>query len=48
VLDSIRAELRDTPRIDRVFHVELVDADGVVHAEVEKTIHIRRREKPGG
>ncbi len=43
VLDSIRAELREAPKTDRTFRVELVDAHGVVHAEVEKTIHIRRR-----
>ena len=43
VLDSIRAELRHTPKVDRVFRVELTDAEGVVHAEVEETVHIRRR-----
>lgn len=47
VLDSIRAELRDAPRTDRVFRVERVDPGGVVHAEVEKTIHIRRRAGAG-
>jgi acyl-coenzyme A thioesterase PaaI-like protein len=43
VLDSIRAGLRDSRATERTFHIELVDAEGVVHAEVEKTIHIRRR-----
>jgi acyl-coenzyme A thioesterase PaaI-like protein len=43
-LDAIRDALERTDRIDRVYAVELVDAEGVVHAEVEKTIHIRRRE----
>lgn len=47
VLDSIRAELREAPRTERVFRVDLVDAEGVVHAEVEKTIHIRRRGESG-
>lgn len=43
-LDSIRAALRDARATERTFRVDLVDAEGVVHAEVEKTIHIRRRD----
>lgn len=43
-LDAIRDALERTDRIDRVYAVELVDAEGVVHAQVEKTIQIRRRE----
>lgn len=42
-LASIRAALADSPKTDRVFRVDLVDDQGVVHAEVEKTIHIRRK-----
>ncbi|HYR08438.1 MAG TPA: DUF4442 domain-containing protein [Longimicrobium sp.] len=42
-LDAIRATLADTPAIDRTYTVELTDADGVVHATVEKIIHIRRK-----
>jgi hypothetical protein len=30
------------PSIDRLYSVDLVDKDGVVHAEVEKMIYIRR------
>jgi hypothetical protein len=41
--DEIRRLLQTTPSIDRQFRVELKDAEGVVHAEVEKTIYIRRR-----
>lgn len=29
--------------VDRVYNVELADRDGVVHASIEKTIHIRRK-----
>lgn len=29
--------------IDRVYHVELSDAKGVVHASVEKTIYVKRK-----
>ncbi len=44
-LDEIRATLAGGGRIERVYHVDLVDRDGTVHAEVEKTVHIRRREE---
>lgn len=40
----IRRLLETQPSIDRVYRVELVDAHGVVHAEVEKTVYIRRRD----
>lgn len=42
-LEAIRAALADAPAIDRTYTVELADAEGVVHATVEKTIHIRRK-----
>lgn len=41
-LDAIRAELETRRSIDRIYTVELVDADGVVHATVEKTIFVKR------
>jgi hypothetical protein len=37
-------ELTRVPKLDRVFVVELVDREGVVHAVVEKTIHGSRCE----
>jgi len=43
-LDAIRAEAAVQPSLDRVYRVELVDAEGVLHAEVEKTIYIRRKD----
>jgi hypothetical protein len=43
-LDAIRAALTESATTDRVYHVDLVDAEGVVHASVEKTIHVRRQE----
>ena len=43
-LDAIRTALRTEPTVDRVYTVDLVDADGVVHATVEKTIHVRRKD----
>ena len=41
-LDAIRDALRTQPAIDRTYTIRLVDAEGVLHAEVEKVIHIRR------
>jgi Domain of unknown function (DUF4442) len=42
-LDAIRAALADAPAVDRTYTVELVDAGGVVHAVVEKIVHVRRK-----
>lgn len=41
-LDAIRVALTSARSIDRVYTVDLVDAQGVVYAEVEKVIYIRR------
>ena len=40
---TIRRLLETQPSIDRVYRVDLVDADGLVHAEIEKTVYIRRK-----
>jgi hypothetical protein len=40
---DIRHMLRDQPKVDRTYTVQLVDAAGVVQAEVEKVIHISLR-----
>ena len=42
-LEAIRAATAGGEAIDRLYRVELVDAEGTVHAEVEKVIYIRRR-----
>jgi len=42
-LDAIRAALADATSTERTYTIQLVDAAGVVHAEVEKLIHIRKR-----
>jgi len=42
-IEAIHAALASEDRVDRVYQVELIDAQGVVCAIVEKTIHIRRR-----
>ena len=41
-LREIRRLLETAPSIDRVYVVELADADGTIHATIEKTIYIRR------
>jgi acyl-coenzyme A thioesterase PaaI-like protein len=42
--EAIRAALRDARSVDRVYRVDLVDADGEVHAEVEHTLYIARKD----
>ncbi|MEW6718371.1 MAG: DUF4442 domain-containing protein [Chloroflexota bacterium] len=42
-LEAIRRILDGENSLDRVYHIELCDKDGVVCAEVEKTIYIRRK-----
>ncbi len=39
-LDAIRAAVAADGKVDRVYAVELVDAEGVPHATVEKTIAV--------
>jgi hypothetical protein len=40
---EIRHLLAELPKVDRTYLVQLVDKAGVVHAEVEKIIHISHR-----
>ncbi|MET0399929.1 MAG: DUF4442 domain-containing protein [Longimicrobiaceae bacterium] len=47
-LEEIRAATAGGEPTDRVYRVELVDAEGVVHAEVEKTVYVRRRDARQG
>jgi hypothetical protein len=41
-LDAIRSATATGQAIDRTYNVDLADADGVVHASVEKVIYVRR------
>lgn len=41
---EIRESLEPGESVDREYSVELVDDDGVVHAEVDKTLYVRRDE----
>jgi hypothetical protein len=40
---EIRRLLEEQPKVDRTYTVQLVDSAGVVHAEVEKVLHISLR-----
>ena len=42
-LDAIKELLQSRESVERSYRVEMVDADGEVHAVIEKLIHIRRR-----
>ena len=39
---SIRKSLEGASSVDRTYRVDLTDAEGVVHATVEKTVYTRR------
>lgn len=45
-LDEIRSVLATAPTVDRTYAVDLTDRAGVVHATVEKVVHVRRRDFP--
>jgi acyl-coenzyme A thioesterase PaaI-like protein len=44
-LDAIRDALKTARAVDRIYHIDLVDDEGMVHAEVEKVIHIRPKRR---
>jgi acyl-coenzyme A thioesterase PaaI-like protein len=44
-IEQIKAELEAQPSIDRHYEVCWVDSAGEVHARLEKTIYIRRKEQ---
>lgn len=43
-IEEIRRLLQEQPRVDRAYSLKLLDDTEVVHAEIEKTIHISRRQ----
>lgn len=44
-LDAIRSATATGEPVDRTYNVELLDAEGTVHASVEKVIYVRRVSK---
>lgn len=47
-LAAIQGALAQAPSIDRTYQVDLTDADGTVHASVEKVIYIALKKTPEG
>jgi len=47
-IEGIRAATASGEAVERVHRVALVDRQSVVHAEIEWTIHIRRRDATPG
>jgi hypothetical protein len=43
-LEAIRSATITGNPIDRTYNVDLIDADGVVHASIEKLIYVKKRE----
>ena len=43
-IDDIREKLKTLPKYEPVFVVEVKDEAGVVIAEVEKVIHVRKKQ----
>ena len=42
---AIQETLETRPSIDRVYQIELTDAEGVVHASIEKTVCVGRKNR---
>jgi acyl-coenzyme A thioesterase PaaI-like protein len=43
--EAVRAALAARPVTDREYRVELVDEAGLVHATIDKTVHVRRADR---
>ena len=43
-IEQIRSELASTPKLERIYRVDLVDKNGKLHASCEKTLHIRKKD----
>jgi hypothetical protein len=45
-IEDVREKLKTLPKYEPVFVVEVKDAAGVVIAEVEKLLHVRKKQNP--
>jgi acyl-coenzyme A thioesterase PaaI-like protein len=43
-IDAIQNELAHAASVDRVYHIDLIDSTGTVHAMIEKTVYVRKAE----
>lgn len=41
---AIKHLLETEEKVDRTYSVDLVDADGVIHATIDKVVHVRRKD----
>ena len=44
-LDDIRDKLKTLPKYEPVFSAEVKDEQGIVIAEIEKVLHVRKKEE---
>ena len=42
-IEAIRRELSHEPSLERTYHIDLVDSEGVVHVSFEKNIYIEHK-----
>ena len=42
-LDAVRAATASGEPVNRTYNVDLVDAEGVIHASIEKVIYVKRK-----
>jgi hypothetical protein len=47
-IEEIREALKTEEKVDRIFIVEVKDESGAVIAEVQKQLHVRRKDPPVG
>ena len=41
--NAIKTALASAPSVERMYHVDLIDTDGVVYASIEKTVYVGRK-----
>jgi len=46
-ISAIKTALITEPSVERLYHIDLVDRHSVVHASIEKTMYIRKKESAG-
>ncbi len=44
-IHAIKASLNTLPSVERLYRIELVNAEGVVHALIDKTVYIRKKDR---
>ncbi len=45
-IDEIKRLAEDAKSVDRIYNLELKDKNGVVHAQIEKTLYIAKKSEP--